>query len=482
MKILNLIYVKLSKYIYGSWNSSTLMTWGSFLTRSLSLVIVLPLILSRFSTQEIAIWYLFMILISFQILIDVGFAPTFSRVIAYAMGGADVDDLKSPKEKNNGQTNWQTIDLICSTMRVIYARLGLLWTTLLTIFGTMALLKPVSLVENSLSTWIAWGIIIIVSMVTLRGSIYSSYLQGINKIALLRRWEAITAVGSIVSSCLALIFGGGLLGLVIAHQGWQVLNIMINRWLSGFVKNGRFRDFKQGKMSKKVLDAVWPSAWRSGLGIFMTYGLVQASGIFYAQVGTVAGIASYLLALRLIQTISQFSQAPFYSKLPVFARLFAEDKKNELVSRARRGMGLSYWCYVAGFVGLGIAGEPLLKLIGSNADFPTHLLWSLMGLAFFVERYGAMHLQLYSITNQIIWHLVAVGFGVIYILTCLFLFDSIGVYAFPVGMLMGHLGFYSWFSAKHAYKYFNLTFKSFDLKTVVLPLVLMIIYIVTLFF
>ena len=67
----------------------------------------------------------------------------------------------------------------------------------------------------------------------------------------------------------------------------------------------------------------------------MTYGLVQASGILYAQVGTAASIASYLLALSLIQTVSQFSQAPFYSKLPAFARLFAEGKKSEL-SRSRK--------------------------------------------------------------------------------------------------------------------------------------------------
>ncbi|MBA7645686.1 hypothetical protein ES703_53444 [subsurface metagenome] len=209
----------------------------------------------------------------------------------------------------------------------------------------------------------------------------------------------------------------------------------------------------------------------------MTYGLVQASGILYAQVGTVASIASYLLALRLIQTVSQFSQAPFYSKLPVFARLFTENKRSAVVALAKRGMRLSYWCYVAGFIGLGIAGEPLLKFIGSNADFPDNLLWSLMGIAFFVERYGAMHLQLYSVTNHIIWHIVTITFGIIYILVCLILFDLIGVYCFPVGILLGHLGFYSWYSAKHSYKFFGLTFKSFDFPTAFIPLVLVIIYI-----
>ena len=454
------------------------MTWGSFFSRSLSLVIVLPLLLTRLTTEEIVLWYLFMTIISFQMLVDIGFSPTFSRVIAYAMGGAKVDDLKSPKDKNNGQANWETLELICSEMRVVYSRLGILWTMFLVIFGTLALVKPVSLTQDTFSAWVAWGVILVVSTVTLRGNIYSSYLQGINQIALLRRWEAITSLGAIVTSFLVLILGGGILGLVIAHQGWQVLNILRNRWLSSVVENGRFKSFARKKKNKKVFDAVWPSAWRSGVGHFMAYGLVQASGILYAQVASASGVASYLLALRLIQTVSQFSQAPFYSNLPVFARLFAENKKDRLVSLAKRGMGLSYWCYVAGFIGLGIAGEPLLKFIGSNADFPTHLLWSLLGLAFFVERYGAMHLQLYSITNHIIWHIANGIAGSIYLVVSFMFFRLIDVYAFPLGLLAGYLGFYSWYSAIHSYRAFKLSFITFEKSTIFTPLCVIIIYII----
>jgi len=454
------------------------MTWGSFFSRSLSLIIVLPLILTRLSTEEIALWYLFMTIISFQMLIDIGFSPTFSRVIAYAMGGAGVDDLKSPKDTNNGQANWKTLELICSEMRVIYSRLGILWPMLLVIFGTLALVKPVSLVQNTFSVWIAWGVILVVSTVTLRGNIYSVYLQGINQIALLRRWEAITSIGAIVTSFLVLILGGGLLGLVLAHQGWQLFNILRNRWLSGVVEDGRFKNFARGRKNKKVFDSVWPSAWRSGVGHFMTYGLLQASGILYAQVGSASGVASYLLALRLIQTVSQFSQAPFYSKLPALARLFAEDKKDELVAFAKRGMSLSYWCYVAGFISLGLVGEPLLKLIGSNADFPTHLLWSLLGLAFFVERYGAMHLHLYSTTNHIIWHIANGITGVIYIVVSFMLFRLVDVYAFPLGLIAGYLGFYSWYSAIHSYRTFKLNFITFEKSTIFAPLCVIIIYII----
>jgi len=282
--------------------------------------------------------------------VDIGFSPTFSRVIAYAMGGAKVDDLKSPKAQNNGQPSWETIGLVCSEMRFIYSRLGIVWPMLLLIFGTWALVKPIFLVQSPISAWFSWGVILLVSTISLKGNIYSAYLQGVNQIALLRRWEAITSLGAIVTSFLVLILGGGILGLVIAHQGWQLLNIVRNWWLSGVVESGHFKKFVRGKKNKEVFAAVWPSAWRSGMGHFMTYGFVQASGVLYAQVGSPAGVASYLLALRLIQTVNQFSQAPFYSKLPVFARFFSENKKSELVALAKRAMRLSYWTYMLIFL------------------------------------------------------------------------------------------------------------------------------------
>jgi hypothetical protein len=70
------------------WNSPTLTTWGSFGARSLGLVIVLPLVLKKFTTAEVALWQVFSTLINLQILAETGLGTTFSRLVAYAMGGA----------------------------------------------------------------------------------------------------------------------------------------------------------------------------------------------------------------------------------------------------------------------------------------------------------------------------------------------------------------------------------------------------------
>ena len=463
------------------WTSPTLMTWGSHLSSSLSLLLVVPLILTRLHTADIALWYLFSTMIVLEGLVDIGFSPTFTRVLAYAIGGRtphQLRDLPQQVVNTSGEPNWQTIAEICATMRVIYTRLTLAVVVALGTFGTWAVTRPIAQSQDATTAWMAWGVILLGSTVVLRGNTYSAYLQGMNQIALLRRWEALTGLGAALTSFSVLLLGGGLLGLVIAHQSWMILSVLRNRWLCRALDDGRFRTFSSRTIHADVMRAVWPSAWRSGLGVAMSHGLIQLSGVIYAQLGATDRVATYLLSLRFIDLVSRFSRAPFYSKLPLLARLHAQGNTETQVQLARRGMTLSHWSFVVGFIGLGLFAPPLLVFIRSNATFADPMLWTLLGAGILVERYGAMHIQLYSTTNHIIWHIANGVSGVIYVLVSLLLYRRLGVYAFPLGILVAYLGFYSWYAAKHSYQRFNLRFWSFERRPLLQPLSVMTLYVV----
>lgn len=464
------------------WISPTLMTYGSFTAKSLSLIVVLPLLLTRLTTEEIYLWYLFSAIAGFQLLIDIGFSPTFSRVIAYAMGGADVHTLGKPRGDAQGSPNWHSLERICSTMSYVYTRLGIAWFLLLLCVGTLAVVRPIGVIENSHAAWLAWIVVLVSSTFNFFGIAYSSYLQGVNKIAVLRRWEIVTSIVSTVSSVLILNLGGDLLALVIAHQGWMVVNVIRNRWLSRKVLGGRKKTFHGSAIDADVLNAVWPSTWRTGVGVFTSSGIMQASGIIYAQIASPSAVATYFLALRLIQAVSQFSQAPFYSKLPSLARMYSEGRNADLVRFAKKGMSLAYLTYVAGFVTLGIFGAPILEYIDSNAAFPDFLLWALLGVAFYIERYGAMHINLYSTTNNIINHVANGVAGIIYIVAGLAGFQYMGIYALPVALIVGNAGFYAWYAASHSYNAFGLGFLSFERTTMLPYLGVILLYVMTVSF
>jgi uncharacterized membrane protein YdcZ (DUF606 family) len=99
-----------------------------------------------------------------------------------------------------------------------------------------------------------------------------------------------------------------------------------------------------------------------------------------------------------------------------------------------------------------------------------------LGLAFFTERFGAMHIQLYSTTNHIIWHVGNGVSGTIYLVVSLVTLPRLGVFAFPLGMLVGYLCFYSWYAAWHVFRTFEMDFFRFQRGTVLAPGLVVLAY------
>lgn len=449
------------------------------------MLLVLPLLLRRLVPSEIAVWYLLSTIIGLQTLADLGFAPTFTRLIAYAMGGArHAGDVPTAARSDAGppSANWRLAEAVWSTMRVIYARLTVLAVVVLGALGSWALVRPMEALPEPGRGWIGWGVVLAVSAAVLWANAYAAYLQGVNEIALLRRWEALTSLGAILTSFVVLLAGGRLLALVVANQAWAVVSVVRNWQLCRLVGQGHFRRFRTTGIDHEVFQVAWPSAWRSGLGISFSRGVLYASGLIYAQVAEAMALSAYLLGFRFIQMISELSQAPFYSKIPLLSRLRSEGRFDEQLRVARRGMRLAYWTYVAGFVMVGLLAAPLLRTIGSNVPFADARLWALLGLGFFIERYGAMHIQLYSTTNHIIWHVANGVTGIAYLIVSLVLLGPLGVYAFPVGVIAGYLGFYSWYSAAHVYRTFAVRFLNFERDVSFAPLGAVLLYTSAVFF
>jgi O-antigen/teichoic acid export membrane protein len=463
------------------WESPTLMSWASIGSQFLSFVLVLPLIVTRLPEADVALWFLFVLLIQLQTLADMGFTPTFVRVIAYAMGGAGLHQLRDYRDaplRPEGQRapDWCGVDQICATIRVVNNRLTLVATAGLLTVGTLAVLRPVSASPDPSSAWMAWGVIVLGSALSLRGQYFIAYLQGVDQIAVMRRWQAITNLCAVGVKIAVLLAGGGLLALVVVNQSWMVLNIGRNWWLCRTVHGGRFRSFQARGIHPDVFGAVWPSAWRSGLGALFGEAPARFTGVLFAQIGTPGGVATYLLALKILTTLRSFSLAPFTSKVPALSRLRAEGRIPEQIRHAQRGMRISHWTYAAGFVGIGLSGPALLKMIGSNVDFPDPLLWGLLGLAVFVDRFSMMHLHLYGTTNHITWHVVHGVSAAVFAVLAAFLLGWMGVYAFPLAYLVAYLSYPVVHSTRRSYSTLSVRFWSFERSVLIVPALVVLVF------
>jgi hypothetical protein len=209
--------------------------------------------------------------------------------------------------------------------------------------------------------------------------------------------------------------------------------------------------------ARPALRALWPAAWRSLLGVALIVGANQGGAIFYAQIGEPRTIAIYLLTLRLLETIAAVARTPFYARIPELVRLHAQGSTEQQLAVARTGMRFTYWLIVAGLLSASALGPAIFKALGSDVPFPPRTLWLALGCAYLLDRYGAMHLQLYSTTNRIVWHTAAGGYAVLYLVSLASTFDWLGIYTFPVAMLIGYAGWYCWYCAAHSYGAFGIS-------------------------
>jgi O-antigen/teichoic acid export membrane protein len=416
-------------------------------------------------------------------LADLGFKATFSRIIAFAMGGAkDVAIFKGDAFVNDAKPNWKLIEKICSNMNIIYIFLTLLLIVIFFIFGSWSLLKPISLVQNTQEAWIAWWVIVFTTAIKFYGTIYSNYLEGLNKIAFIRRIESFMSLGAIFTTIAVLLLGGTILQLVIALQIWVILNVVRNWYLARIVEEGRYKLFKSQVFDKVLFMKIWKPAWRAGISGLMSNGLTHITGILYAQVGAVDIVAAYLLALKLITQIREISMAPFYSKIPLLTRLRVEGNLELLKQKAQKGMFLGHMVFVIGVILIAVFSEDLLNAINSNVDFVSSEFWLLLSVAFFIHRYGAMHMQLYLTTNHVISHIADGVSGLIFIVTVFLTINIFDIYAIPIAMIIAYLGFYSWYAAYYSYKSICLSFFKFEMKTTIVPLTIFILFIILNFF
>jgi hypothetical protein len=164
----------------------------------------------------------------------------------------------------------------------------------------------------------------------------------------------------------------------------------------------------------------------------------------------------------LIGLISEASRAPFYGKIPLFNRMFAQGEKDRLRIMIAAAMRRAHAVYLSGVIGLLLAGPGALELIGAKTPFPARTLWLSFGLAFLVERFGAMHVQVVSLANRIIWHWANGISGIVAITAAILLVPYLAEESFPAGLVIGYLSCYAVVGPLLSYRTLGTRFLPFE--------------------
>ena len=436
--------------------------------------------MSNFSAEEITLWYLLGIYINMQVFADFGFYNTFVRVIALTLSGgcSCIEDLSHIECKSRivRGVNMELVGIIIGTMKRIYLFLTILLFCVLVLLSPL-LIKNVTVLDNPNEGWMSWGVVILFSVINFFGRPYSNFLLAQNKVALVRRWEGLFNLIALCVNIMVVLFVRSLFLLVLSNQVWILINVLRNRYLASHISLGyQYKEFSHYKYNNEIMHIVWPLAWRAGLSSLTTQGIVSASGLIYAQFYPAASASSYLFAEKLFTSMRSFAQAPFYSKVPLLVIFRGQNKLAEWERVAQKGMFFASLIMVVGVIFFDLLGTYAFTLIKSNVDFPDHLLWLLMGWAYLLHRYGAMHTQLYTTINKVNSHISDLISGIIMIVFWMSFINIFGVYVFPLGMLCGYLLFYVWFAGYYSYGVIESRIIKFEFKANLLPFIILMVY------
>lgn len=386
------------------WHSPTFTTWVNQAVQALRLLAVTPLLLVSFETTEIAAWYLFGSLTFFGSLISGRVGLTFTRMIAFAMGGAsDLSAIKGKIERrSDADPSWALIERAYATTGALNGCLTLGIIVVALVLGWYGLENVLADYDNAGTVWAAFGVMIFSQSAVFFFQRYQIALRGMNYVALTNRWDAIFSLLSVVAGVVVLQAGGGILALTGVMQGVILLNILRNWFLLRFVEDGRFKSFRNFQLDRQMLGWAWEPALKGFIVTLANSGTVQVTAVLCARFLPVAEAASLLLTLRLLTSFKSVSDAPFLSHMPRIARLFGEGNTKLLGQIVPRKLFLCQVMF-GGFVfGLVLLGPPLLEFIGSNASLVPAPIAALLGLGLLLTNSIGLSLILSASGNHIV--------------------------------------------------------------------------------
>lgn len=437
------------------WNSPTFMTWGNMLINSTRLLLITPLILVNYNVHEIAFWYLLATINSFIIVVDFGFSSTFSRVISYAFNGLESinHSITANQEKklssSNKSPNWVLLERIYGTVNITYTIQGIL--VILIIFGsTFFSVKEVidKYPQQSAEFWNTYIIFCLGTFLGFFAKKFDSVIIGTNNVVLINRWDLLNGLLSVVASAVIVFLKLSILYLSVNLLFFALILVLRDFFLERKICNGKFKEFKFFSFDKEVFKWCWGPTWRSGILIMLTTGVTQATGFIYSHYSNAANLAAYLLTLKLITTVSQFSQAPFYSKIPVFNGLRVKGNINEFISRTSDAMKKVLFVFVIGAGCLILFGNPLLHFIHSRSQLIDNNILILMSFVWLLDRHHSMHAQIYITTNKVPFVLSTIITSVVNIGLIIVLLPHLGVIAFPISQGIANLVLNNWWNVK----------------------------------
>jgi O-antigen/teichoic acid export membrane protein len=358
------MYFGLREYVKRVWRSAMLAGVLGTGIRAGANLLLIPLVLVKLSSSELALWWVFLALGNFGNLADFGFGSTIPRIYSYLLAGADDFEAEGLREaKTGGVPNFPGISRVNAAVRSLYLKISLLAVSLLAIGGTLSLLRPVA--ESGLGgkVWWMWAAFVLAIGYNVATCHWVLAVQGLNRMRDLQLTYVLGGLSFLLSAAAMLFCGLGLGSMVVAT------------FVKGFVMHGRCHQIyrkvvpappQPAAPDRHIIRKLWPNAYKFGIlsiGAFFTAsGNVLICSQFLGKEIT----ASYGLTAQIGGFILGFATLWLGVKWPEIAILRTQGRLKEMSVLFGRRLALVMASFVALALVVFLAGNVLLEWIGKD--------------------------------------------------------------------------------------------------------------------
>ncbi len=341
--------------------------FGTFATavRTGANLLLLPILLTKVPTSDLAVWWVFLALGGLANLADFGFGPAISRVYSFLWAGAedfDAEGLRPPPKTL--QPNIGKIRELAVAVRYLYWRLSIGATLLLASVGTLVLLKPMAGIERPELAWLAWGGYALSVGYALGTSSWVFACQGIGRVRELQAALMFGGITYVISAAALLFTGAGLLAVVAANaiRGVVIREYCRRAYYQAVPRSGA----TSPDADKSMLKRLWPNAYKMGLislGAFLvTNGNVIICSHFLGATLT----ASFGLTAQVGKFMMDFAALWLAVKWPEITMLRTQARLQEMAKLFARRLALTMGTFLLVGAVITFTGNWLLQLKGTH--------------------------------------------------------------------------------------------------------------------
>lgn len=444
-----------------------IMTWTNNLVQFGSAIFVLPLILVKFTTEEVAVWFVFNTILGLAMLADSGFGPTLVRATAYFFSGADILPRNIEQFKNQragkGKPNYKELFALLNTTGKVYLLLSLLASFFLAVGGSLISHNVISLAGNRTDIWLALTVLVISSGIKIQSVRWVSFIQGIDQVALIRRFESLVGTVRIVLYSLLLILNYKILGLLCADLLLSLATLVYARHFvfKWFVSKININELKPSKFDKRIFKSIWPATWRFGGIIYGGYLANNGVSLLVAQINDAALIVSYLLTLRIMLVLRQISQAPLYANLPRVMQMMAKHNFKQLRIYASKCIFFEMFLLIGSLMIVGLFGNTILAYMDINTKLVSINIFIPLSIWLILETHHSAHAQIYIASNHVPFLLPALLSGIAIVSIGYGIMGTYGLMGLVVTQLLVQAAFDNWYPVMLSLKLLRWPFKEY---------------------